>query len=196
MRIIAGSWRGKKLYSLKDEAIRPTGDRAKTSLFNILNNSPKYAAWPIAGSTVLDTFSGTGSIGLECLSRGAKNILFIEKNFNSLTLLRRNIQLLGAETRTTVLHKDATKPGPALAQANLVFLDPPYETYLAERTLDVFISTGWISNEALVVVETSANRQLTVPKELEKLDSRRVGSTAFWFLTGITLKNGCSPPSK
>ena len=196
MRIIAGDWRGKKLHPLKDEEIRPTGDRAKSSLFNILSNSPKYVPWPIKNSTVLDVFSGTGSIGLECLSRGAKNIFFIENNLDSLTLLRRNIRLLGAEKYTTVLQKDATNPGTALTQANLVFLDPPYETNLAERALDVFISTGWISAKALVVVETSAHKQLGAPKKLEKLDFRRVGSTAFWFLTSVTAKSKHLPATK
>ena len=145
---------------------------------------------------MLEAFSGTGSIGLECLSRGAKKIFFIENNFNSLTLLRRNIRLLGAEKYTTLLQKDATNPGPALTQANLVFLDPPYETNLAESALDVFISTGWISAKALVVVETSAYKQLGTPKMLEKIDVRLVGSTAFWFLTGVTPESKGLPATK
>jgi 16S rRNA (guanine966-N2)-methyltransferase len=183
MRIIAGEWRGRRLHSLQDEGIRPTGDRAKSSLFNILTNSSRYAPWPIQGGTVLDTFSGTGSIGLECLSRGAKTAFFMERDRNSLTLLQRNIQLLGAEQKATVLQKDATRPGQPLVNADLVFLDPPYYTDLAEKTLEAFVSTGWISAQALVIVETSAQTQLATPKTLQRLDFRQYGNTSFWFLT-------------
>ena len=183
MRIIAGDWRGRRLFSLKDKRIRPTGDRAKSSLFNILSNSSLCATWPIQGGTVLDTFAGTGSIGLEFLSRGAAKAFFIDKDQNSLTLLERNIQLLGAEKKATILQKDATNPGRPLVQADLIFLDPPYDTDLAERALVSFISAGWISTQALVIVETSAKTRLAVPKTLQKLDFRKYGNTGFWFLT-------------
>ena len=196
MRIIAGDWRGKRLASLKDKSIRPTGDRAKSSLFNMLTNSSLYTTWPIQGGTVLDAFAGTGSIGLECLSRGAAKAFFIDKNQNSLTVLERNIQLLGAEKKATVLQKDATSPGHPLVQADLVFLDPPYNTDLAEKTLESFISAGWISTKALVIVETSAQTRLAVPKTLQKLDFRQYGNTGFWFLTSAKPHLNSLPAAK
>ena len=196
MRIIAGDWRGRKLFSLKDKSIRPTGDRAKSSLFNILTNSPLYASWPIQGGTVLDTFAGTGSIGLECLSRGAAKAFFIDNNQNSLTLLERNIRLLRAEKKATVLQKDATTPGQPLVQADLIFLDPPYDTDLAEKTLTSFVSSGWISAQALVIVETSIQTRLVVPKALQTLDFRKYGNTGFWFLTSMKPRPNHLPATK
>jgi len=110
-------------------------------------------------------------------------VFFIDNDQNSLALLERNIRLLGAGKKTTVLQKDATSPGQPLVQADLIFLDPPYDTDLAEKTLESFVSAGWISAKALVIVETSAQTGLAFPKALQKLDFRSYRNTGFWFLT-------------
>ena len=184
MKIVGGKWRGRKLRPLKHLRIRPTGDRAKSALFDILSNSPIFTKWPILGSKVLDTFSGTGALGLECLSRGAATALFIDNDYESITLLHKNIKLLGAETMTRVLRKDATKPGPPLIKPTLIFLDPPYNTNLAETSLSALVSAGWIPLDALVVVETpSKTKMLQTPHSLQEIDFRKYGNTGFWFLT-------------
>ena len=186
MRIIAGNWRGKKLLSPNGKNIRPTGDRAKSALFNILENSAEYSSWPIERSTVLDAFCGTGSLGLECLSRGAKEAYFLENNHRSINLLRRNIVLLGAENNTRILEKDATSPGRAIVRASVIFMDPPYRTNLGEKALEAFVSNGWVSAGTLLVIETHATKQLIIPQKLRQLDVRGSGSTRFWFLTRKT----------
>tara|TARA_B100000686_G_scaffold300309_1_gene334737 strand:+ start:106 stop:675 length:570 start_codon:yes stop_codon:yes gene_type:complete len=183
MRISGGKWRGRKLRPLKELTIRPTADRAKSALFNILCNSPMYTKWRVLNSVVLDAFAGTGALGLECLSRGAASALFIDNDPESITLLDDNIKLLGAQTTTKVLHKDATKPGPPLIKPNLIFLDPPYNTNLAESALSALLSGGWIPLHTLVIVETSGKTILRIPYSLQKIDFRKYGNTGFWFLT-------------
>ena len=185
MKILGGKWRGKKLKPLKDLTIRPTGVRAKSALFEILSNSPIYGRWPILGSTVLDTFSGTGALGLECLSRGATKVYFMENDRASITLLHKNIKLLGVQAVTKILHRDATNPGPPQIEPNLIFLDPPYDTTLAETALNALVSAGWVPLHALIVVEISSKRMLQIPHSLQKLDFRHYGNTGFWFLAQV-----------
>ena len=182
MKIVGGKWRGRKLQSLKRLPIRPTGDRAKSALFDILSHSPIYTKWPILDSTVLDTFAGTGALGLECLSRGAASVLFIDNDYESIALLQKNNKLLGAQTTTRVLHKDATKPGSPLINPTLIFLDPPYNTNLAETALRALLSSGWLPLHALVIVETPSKKKLRIPHSLQQIEFREYGNTGFWFL--------------
>lgn len=180
MRIIGGELRGRRLAGLGkgDSAahLRPTADRVRESLFNILNgyDAPR-------GAQVLDLFAGTGALGLEALSRGATHVTFVENGRVALGLLRANIALCRAEAHTQVIARDARRLGACPgAGFNLVFLDPPYGKALGEAALAVAMAGGWLSDTALVVWEESAT--ITPPDGLSLVEERRYGDTMIRFL--------------
>ncbi len=181
MRIIGGAWRGRRLAQLgRGDAgahLRPTSDRVRESLFNVLQS--RFAE-RIEGARVLDLFAGTGALGLEALSRGAATATFVENGRTALRLLRENIALCGAEGRARVIARDARRPGPAPAAQDLVFLDPPYAKGLGEAALAVALREGWLAREALVIWEESA--PVVPPEGLVVLDERRHGDTVIRIL--------------
>ncbi len=176
MRIIGGAFRGRRLASVgKGDAaahLRPTSDRVRESLFNILESG--YGG-RLDGARVLDVFAGTGALGLEALSRGAAHVTFIEQGRPALKLLRENIRICDAADQTQVIARDARKPGPATAPAHLVFLDPPYGKGMGEKALDALITNDWIAPPALIVWEES--QPVTAPASFTLLDERRYGDT-------------------
>lgn len=176
MRIIGGSCRGRGLASLgKGDApahLRPTTDRVRESLFNLIENGG-YGD-PVMGAKVLDLFAGTGALGLEALSRGAAQALFIENGRKAQALVQRNIDSLGL-AGAALLRRDATRLGPALEAFDLVFLDPPYRRGLGERAIASALSGGWIAPGALVAWEEAAPP--TLPPDLRLTDQRRYGDT-------------------
>lgn len=183
MRIVAGKFRGKQLSSPADDSIRPTSDRARESMFNILGSRLGPV---LEGKRVLDLFAGTGALGLEALSRGAAHVTFVENGRAAQKLLRENIRLCGAEAATQILPRDARKPGPAPAPCTLVFLDPPYGKSLGEQALAAAMAQGWLTDDALVVWEESA--PVTPPAGLTLLDERRYGDTVIrLFERAVTL---------
>lgn len=177
MRIIGGDFGGRRLASVgKGDTgahLRPTADRVRESLFNMLAGG---FGDPCDGAQVLDLFSGTGALGLEALSRGAKAVTFVENGRTALKLLRQNIDLCRAEATTRIIQRDARKladcPG---TPATLVFLDPPYGKQMGEAALSAALVGGWIADEALIVWEESAG--ITPPEGLRLLDERRYGDT-------------------
>src|SRR5205085_4473388 len=152
MRIIGGRLRGRVLAAPKSQAIRPTADRLREALFNILVH--RYTD-PVSGARVLDLFAGTGALGLEALSRGAEFALFIDNAAEARALLRENIAALGLGGVSRIFRRDATSLGEAHAFGpfSLIFLDPPYGQGLAEQALASALTGGWIAPNALVVVE-------------------------------------------
>ena len=180
MRIIAGRHRGRPLAALGggDAAaqLRPTSDRERESLFNLLAHGPYGAPPPPEGRRVLDLFAGTGALGLEALSRGAVQARFVENGAKALGLLRENIARLGAGEAARVLATDATRLGPCPeAPFDLVFLDPPYRRGLGERALAAAGRGGWLAPGALLVWEEAA--AVLPPPGLTLLDARRYGDT-------------------
>ncbi len=176
MRIIGGRARGLKLaeVGVGDSAahLRPTSDRVREAIFNLLVNGG-YGA-PLQGARVLDLFAGTGALGLEALSRGASHATFVENGKVALGLLARNIALMRAEAETAVLRRDATNPGPNPGAAfDVVFLDPPYGKAMGETALQA--ARGWLAPQALVVWEESTAPVLPEGFTLE--DSRKYGDT-------------------
>jgi len=157
MRIVAGQWRGRALAAPKGEATRPTADRVRQALFDMLLHAPWGGRDRVVGATVLDAFAGTGALGLEALSRGATHAHFIERDRAALAALRANIATLRAEA--TVHAGDALHPPPGIA-CGLVFLDPPYGATLVERSLAALAAAGWIAPGALVVAETGRDEAL------------------------------------
>ncbi len=162
MRVVGGRLRGRALQAPKSQAIRPSADRLRESLFNILAHA--YAD-PVTGARVLDLFAGTGALGLEALSRGAAFVLFVDDGVEARALLRGNVETLGVGGVTRVFRRDATKLGPAhpLEPFGLAFLDPPYGKGLAEQALISAHAGGWFVPDALVVVEEATRAHSSRP---------------------------------
>lgn len=183
MRIVAGRFRGRGLAALgKGDAgahLRPTADRVRESLFNVLTHGALGNA--VAGARVLDLFAGTGALGLEALSRGAAHVCFVETGAPALRLVRANIARCGAEAEAEVLARDATRPGPCPgAPFGLVFLDPPYGKGLGERALGAALAGRWVAPGALIVWEEGG--AITPPPGLSLIDARRYGDTRVHLL--------------
>jgi 16S rRNA (guanine966-N2)-methyltransferase len=184
MRIIGGTARGLHLAPVGagDTAahLRPTSDRVREAIFNLLINGG-YGN-PVAGARVLDLFAGTGALGLEALSRGANHATFLDTGTPALTLIKRNITLMRSEPRTTILKRDATSPGPGTPHS-LVFLDPPYGKALGPTALTACMSQGWLAADAIIVWEEGTPP--TVPPGFDTLDQRKYGDTVVTILRGL-----------
>lgn len=180
MRIIGGAFRGRRLAAVgKGDAaahLRPTLDRTRESVFNIIES--RYAQ-ALQDAVVLDAFAGTGALGLEALSRGASHVTFIEHGRAALKLLHANIATCGAEAHTHIVARDVRRLGRAGTPANLLFLDPPYGKGLGEEALQVLIKNGWLVPGALVVWEDSVTSMAL--SSLMPLDERRYGETVVRF---------------
>lgn len=182
MRIIGGTFRGRVLADVGrgDEAahLRPTTDRVRETLFNILMGG--RLGDPVRGARVLDVFAGTGALGLEALSRGADEVTFVENGRKGQSLIRENIRLCRAQN-CKVIAKDVRKLGaPPAGGFDLVFLDPPYGKTLGEAAMEVLLAGGWIAPGALIVWEESA--AIAPPRALILADTRRFGATNISFL--------------
>jgi 16S rRNA (guanine966-N2)-methyltransferase len=180
MRIVGGKFRGRPLAGPNSKQIRPTADRLRESIFNILTHA--YAD-PIAGARVLDLFAGTGALGLEALSRGAGFVLFVDDGAEARALIRQNVETLGAAGVTRIFRRDATKlidvhPNDPVS---LVFLDPPYDKGLAEKALVSARQGGWLTPDALIVVEEAKGAFVT-PEGFEEIERRDYDDTEFVFL--------------
>jgi len=178
MRIVGGARRGLKLAEVGegDRAahLRPTTDRVREAIFNLLQNSPRPD--PVPGARVLDLFAGTGALGLEALSRGASRVTFVEDGTAGRALIRRNIELMQAMGVTDLYRRDATAMGPCRgAPFTLVFLDPPYGQGLGERALASCVEGCWIAPGAVVVWEEGTPP--APPAGFTQLDQRRYGDT-------------------
>ena len=176
MRIVGGRLRGRALAAPKSQAIRPTADRLRESLFNI---SIHAYGDPVTGARVLDLFAGTGALGLEALSRGAAFALFVDDGAEARALLRENVEALGLGGVTRIFRRDATKLGPAhpVEPFSLVFLDPPYGKGLAEQALASAREGGWLTADALIVVEEAAKARSRRRKASRKSSGARYDDT-------------------
>jgi len=185
MRVVGGSLRGRTLAAPKSQSIRPTADRLRESLFNILIHA--YGD-PIAGARVLDLFAGTGALGIEALSRGAAFTLFVDDGAEARALLRENVATLGLGGTSRIFRRDATKLGPAhpVEPFALVFLDPPYGKGLAEQALASARAGGWLKPDALVVVEEAASAKFVAPEGFAEIERRRYDDTEFVVLRFAT----------
>jgi 16S rRNA (guanine966-N2)-methyltransferase len=181
MRIVGGRLRGRALAGPRSQSIRPTADRLRESLFNILVHT--YAD-PVTGARVLDLFAGTGALGLEALSRGAAFALFVDDSAAARALLRENVAALGLGGVSRIFRRDATKLGDAhpLECFSLVFLDPPYGKGLAEEALAGARAGGWMRPDALAVVEEAVSGEFQAPDGFEQLERRAYDDTEFIFL--------------
>ena len=181
MRIIAGRHRGRVLRAPEGEATRPTADRVRQALFDMLWHAAWGGRMAVQDQLVLDAFAGTGALGLEALSRGADHCTFIEKDRGALAVLRANIAACREDPRSAVLAADATRPPRAHVPCGLVFLDPPYGKELVPRALAALQAAGWIAPGALIVAETAAGEALLLPG-FEPLATRSHGAATVHML--------------
>ncbi len=181
MRVVGGKLRGRALAAPKSKTIRPTADRLRESLFNILVHSFDD---PVSGARVLDLFAGTGALGIEALSRGAAFALFVDQGAEARALIRENVAALGLGGSSRIFRRDATKLGEAhpVAPFSLAFLDPPYGQNLAAPALAAARAGGWLTASALIVVEEAAKAEFAAPEGFTELDRPRYDDTEFIFL--------------
>jgi 16S rRNA (guanine966-N2)-methyltransferase len=181
MRIVGGRLRGRALAGPKSQGIRPTADRLRESLFNILHHAYDD---PITGARVLDLFAGTGALGIEALSHGAAFTLLLDDGAEARALLRENVTTLGLGGVTKIFRRDATKLGPVepLGPFSLAFLDPPYGQNLAEKALASARAGGWLTPDALIVVEEAVKSAFAAPEGFSELERRRYDDTEFVIL--------------
>ncbi|MGO9004602.1 MAG: 16S rRNA (guanine(966)-N(2))-methyltransferase RsmD [Beijerinckiaceae bacterium] len=180
MRIIGGTLKGRVLKTPASDAIRPTSDRLRETLFNILaHNHPES----LAGTAVIDLFAGTGAMGLEALSRGARKVLFVDDGTQARALIRANVEALGRGGQTRIFRRDARKLGaaPPGEKFDLAFLDPPYGKGSAEPALVALRDGGWLAPNALVVIEEAAQAQFALPEGYELIETRTYGDTQVVF---------------
>ena len=183
LRIVGRVHRGRRLIAPVGDLVRPTSDRAREGLFNILAHG-KFAGsgLPFAGRPVLDAFAGTGAFGLEALSRGASEAVFIESEREALAALRRNVGVLGETDRAHIVAGDATRPPRALFACAVAFLDPPYKSGLAAPALGALAAAGWLTPDALVVIEVAAREDLPPTAGFALIDERVYGAARLIFL--------------
>jgi 16S rRNA (guanine966-N2)-methyltransferase len=181
MRIIGGQYRGRKLLSPPHGETRPTSDRTRETIFNILMNNPHFGSRVLIDKTVLDVFAGTGALGLEALSRGAKSATFIEKNRETLSVLRTNLQAFGLPS-SGIVGKDIRALPPNLQPPfDLVFVDPPYEGGLIPPTLSTLLAKKWIGDGSLLVLECAKTEQVQLSPPFSLILERMSGAAKLIF---------------
>ena len=183
LRIISGDLKGRKLLSVRGKRVRPTSDRLRESIFNILSSQVQKAV-------VLDLFAGTGALGLEALSRGAKSVVFVEQSRSALSVIEQNILSCSLKSRASIFRcniaKDLNRIGSAGQSFNLVFMDPPYNKELIKPALVNLHRHRLLENKTRLIVEHTALEP--IPKDLavfETVDQRRYGKTVVSFLNYI-----------
>src|SRR5471030_336301 len=184
MRVVGGRLRSRPIAGPKGDGLRPTADRLREALFNILMHA--YGD-PVAGARVLDLFAGTGALGIEALSRGAAYVLFVDDGVEARALLRNNTEALGLGGTSRIFRRDATKLGPVhpLEPFTLAFLDPPYGKGLAELALGAARDGGWLKPEATIVVEEAVSAGFKAPDGFTELERRQYDDTELVFLRSV-----------
>jgi 16S rRNA (guanine966-N2)-methyltransferase len=182
MRIVGGKFRGRSLATPDTNAIRPTTDRTRESLFNILvHNYPEK----FESTRVLDLFAGTGALGLEAMSRGARYGIFIEESSQGRGLIRTNIEAFGLNGNTKVFSRDATKLGDAgnMEPFDLVFADPPYGKGLGETAFKSALDGGWLKPDALLILEEEGEAVIELDPLFVIVEERSYGGTVIRLVT-------------
>jgi 16S rRNA (guanine966-N2)-methyltransferase len=189
VRIVGGRHRGRRIEAPEGLAVRPTADRTREAMFNILTHGklPWPAARaaadnPLAGARVLDAFAGTGALGLEAVSRGAAHVTFMENQAASVTACRDNIRTLEEQDRCEIVSADVLHPPRADGACDVILMDPPYGLGLAGPALEALRAAGWIAPGTLVVVELLSKEDFAAPADFVPVDSRKYGKARLEFL--------------
>jgi 16S rRNA (guanine966-N2)-methyltransferase len=186
MRITGGSLGGRRLEAPADDRVRPTSDKTRQAIFNMLAHKDFGIGFSLEGVAVADLFAGTGALGIEALSRGARFCLLVDDHAESRALIRENVEALGLTGVTKIWRRDATDLGPLGAGAGgpfgLVFLDPPYKKNLIPAALKSLKEGGWLTQNALLMAETSKGEDIATDG-FTLLERRDYGETEIAFLT-------------
>lgn len=186
MRIVGGDFKGRALFAPPGSTTRPTSDRVRESIFNIL----AHGDYALEGARVIDLFAGTGAMGLEALSRGAVHALFVEEAAAARAAIRRNVEALNLTGRTRTFRRDATSLGPipsGIKPFDLAFLDPPYDRGLLPPSLEGLGANAWLTMGATVVAEMRNGEAVEIPSGFSEADRRTYGETTVVFLKFIGL---------
>jgi 16S rRNA (guanine966-N2)-methyltransferase len=191
MRIVAGKFRSATIEAPRGLDTRPTSDRVRQALFNVLEHGASHVDFERC--RVLDLFAGSGALGIEALSRGAKFALFIEDSADARAAIRRNVEALKLTGVSKIFRRDATILGPAqtLQPFDLIFCDPPYGKGLGEKALQSAVEGGWVAKDAIVVLEERADLEIHLPDAFEIIDQRDYGDTQ--IVIGKSLKGKSTP---
>ena len=186
MRIISGKFRGKKLIKFNKKGIKPTTDRTRESMFNIivsyLKINVKNNALPLKGYNVLDIFAGTGALGLEAISRGADETTFIEKSRDNLRVLYKNVDNLKIKEKVKIIKKSIRKVKKINGKFDLIFMDPPYQMdIIFKKTLKKILDFKAIKKNSLLVLEHNRKKKIVIPKEFQIIKEKNYGNS------GVTL---------
>jgi 16S rRNA (guanine966-N2)-methyltransferase len=179
MRIIAGRHRGRVLLAPAGQTTRPTADRVREALFNILSHGEPE----LRGARLLDAFAGSGALGFEALSRGAEHVTFLETDPSAYAIIHANAKKMSAEAQVAILRTDATNPPKAKEPFRFLLMDPPYKSGLGKTALAALAAQGWIDRDSLVVIEVAAGEAFTSPVPgLTITDERTYGAARLVFL--------------
>ena len=181
MRIVAGRFKGAALAAPKSQATRPTSDRLRETVFNILAHGLDV---DLDGTRVLDLFAGTGALGFEALSRGARHCTFIEEGAEARGVIRRNMEALGLNGASKIFRRDATRLGSAgtIEPFDVIFADPPYNKGLGEKALASAAAGGWLQPGAICMLEERATAEIDLPDGFSERDRRQAGDSQVLFL--------------
>lgn len=179
MRIVAGSMRGRVLETPPGQSTRPTSERAREALFNIL----AHRDIPIQDARIADIFAGSGALGFEALSRGAAAATFVEKDSAALRTLHANARKLGVSDRISILPVDARFLLKEASPFQYLFMDSPYKSGLAFEILPLLVQQGWIASESLAIIEIAAKENFVLPESFEVIDDRKYGAARLLFVT-------------
>lgn len=183
LRIIAGTYRGRKLETAPGNSLRPTAERVREAIFNKLTHGLiTDSGAPLTDLHVLDVFAGTGALGFEALSRGALRVMFIENDAAAARLIKRNAEHIGAANTTTVIRRDATQPGTARIPAGLVLMDAPYRSGLTMPALKALNDSGWIAPGGIIVIEVGRDEEVALLEGFEMIDDRLYGAARVVYL--------------
>jgi 16S rRNA (guanine966-N2)-methyltransferase len=189
MRITGGNLRGRNLVAPMDASVRPTSDKVRQAIFNILAHNDFGIGFTLDGARVCDLFAGTGALGIEALSHGAAFALLVDDSADSRALIRTNVEALQLTGATKIWRRDATDLGPMAAGSGgpfeLAFLDPPYRKDLVAPALAALRSGGWLTENALIIAETGEDETVSAPDGFEKLDERVYGDTRLTFFRTV-----------
>lgn len=184
LKIVGGKHRGRSIATPEGMTTRPTSNRARESLFNILT----HARWrddgisPLVDARVLDAFAGSGALGIEALSRGAAHATFLDNDAAAIRLIGENLRKMGEAANAKVVRADATRPPPSREGCDLVFLDPPYRSGLAAPALSALAEAGWLAPHAIATVELGSTEDLGPLPDFEPIDERRYGAAKIVIL--------------
>jgi 16S rRNA (guanine966-N2)-methyltransferase len=185
VRVVGGSLRGRRIEAPADDSVRPTSDRARQALFDILTQGRQGNV--VQDAEVIDAFAGSGALGIEALSRGAAFVTFLEKDRAAVKLIAANLKALGLEAQGSraqaqVLLSDATRPPVGRRQASLVMLDPPYGSGAGPTALAALVAGGWLAPGALATLEVEREEEVAVPEGFTLLDERQYGRAKILLL--------------